>query len=129
MSDAAGEPGTMSEDAARDEIARLEKRIEALTDSLERCRKFALTARLLLSAGAIWTLLMVLRVIPFAPIHIVGAIATLLGGIVLFGSNASTWKQTTAARAEAESRRAALIDGMALRTVEEETSVPMLPRT
>jgi hypothetical protein len=102
---------------AREEIARLEARIAALTDAIERCRKISLAARLALALGAVWLVLVLLKVIPFAPIHIIGAISAMLGGIVLFGSNASTWKQTVAAIAAAEARRTELIDGIALRTV------------
>lgn len=114
-------PGLMGADAIRAEIARLEDRIVALTESIERCRKVSLTARLVLSAGAIWALLIVLQVLPYASFHLVGAIAMLLGGIVLFGSNASTWRQMSAARAQAESLRAELIDRIHLRTVDGST--------
>jgi len=102
----------------REEIARLEARVESLADSRERCRKISLAARLILLAGAIWIVLIVLRVVPFAPIHIVGAIAAVLGGTVLLGSNASTWNQTDAALAETEARRAELIDALAPHLVE-----------
>jgi hypothetical protein len=40
----------------------------------------------------------------------VGALAAIIGGVVLFGSNLSTSKQTTAAIKAAEMRRAELID-------------------
>jgi hypothetical protein len=113
------EPGPMSEKAAREEIARLEARIEALSGSIERCRKISLAARLIFAAGAVWMLLMLIRVIPFTSFHLVGAIAAVLGGIVLFGSNNSTWKQMLAALAQAESLRAQLIDRIELRTVEQ----------
>ncbi|MPZ56575.1 MAG: hypothetical protein GEU91_08780 [Rhizobiales bacterium] len=103
----------------RDEIARLEARIEALAESLERCRTISLMARLILAAGTVWIVLMLTRAIPFAPFNIVGAISAGLGGIVLFGSNASTWKQTEAAIAEAEALRGELIDRIALKTAEE----------
>lgn len=120
MSEAA-HPSPMREDAVREEIVRLEERIAALTDSIERCRKISLTARLVLSAGAIWALLIALQALPYASFHMVGAIATLLGGIVLFGSNASTWRQMVAARARTESLRSELIDQIDLRTVDGST--------
>ena len=110
----------------RNEIARLEARIEALAESIDRCGKIALVARLVLAAGAIWVALIALRALPFAPLHIVGAISTVLGGTVLFGSNASTWKQTAAALAEAEQRRADLIDRIAMQTVQEQGSGRLL---
>jgi hypothetical protein len=103
----------------REEIARLEARIEVLTESLDRCGKISLMARGVLIAGAVWLALIVLRIVPFAPFNIVGAIAALLGGTVLFGANASTWKQTTAAIAQAEALRAELIGRIDLQTMDE----------
>ena len=103
----------------REEIARLEARIDVLSASIERCQKISLAARLALALGTVWLVLLGLKVIPFAPIHVIGAISAVLGGIVLYGSNASTWRQTVAAIAAAEASRATLIDAMALRTVED----------
>ena len=103
----------------REEIARLEERIAALTESLERCEKLSLLARLVLAGGAVWLALIVLRILPFAPFNIVGAIAALIGGTVLYGANASTWKQTLATIAQAEALRAHLIGRLEMRTVEE----------
>jgi hypothetical protein len=120
------DPVPPDDGAIRDEITRLEARIEALAESLDRCRKIALLARLVLAAGAIWIALIALRLLPFAPFHIVGAISAVLGGTVLFGSNASTRKQTAAALAEAEQRRADLIDRIAMQTVEEGRSGRLL---
>jgi len=120
------DPVPPDDGAIRDEITRLEARIEALAESLDRCRKIALLARLVLAAGAIWIALIALRLLPFAPFHIVGAISAVLGGTVLFGSNASTRKQTAAALAEAEQRRADLIDRISMQTVEEQRSGRLL---
>jgi len=106
-------------DAIREEIARLEARIETLTDSLDRCQKISLLARFVLAGGGIWLALIVVGFLPFAPFSVVGAIAALLGGIVLFGSNASTWKQTTAAIAQANALRVHLISWVEMQTVED----------
>ena len=105
--------------AIREEIARLEERIAALTESLDRCEKLSLLARLVLTGGAVWLALVVLRILPFAPFNIVGAIAALIGGIVLYGANASTRKQTLAAVAQAEALRTHLIGRLEMQTVEE----------
>ena len=59
--------------------------------------------------------LMIVGAIRFAPLNILGAIAAVLGGVVLYGSNSTTWKETTAEIEAAEARRAALIDGLAMR--------------
>jgi hypothetical protein len=113
----------MNEDDAREEIARLEARIEALRDAIERCRKLALAARLAIVAGAALLVLMALGVITFAIANLLGALAAVLGGIVLFGSNSSTWKQTAAAIEEAEALRAQLIESMELRVVDDSPSI------
>jgi hypothetical protein len=102
-----------------DEIARLEAESEAKAASLERCRKISIAARVAIAIGAAWLALVLVRVIPYAPVHFVGAIAAMLGGIVLFGSNSSTRKQTEAALAAAETRRSELIDRIELMVVQD----------
>ena len=47
----------------------------------------------------------------------ISAIAAIIGGVVGFGSNSSTSKQTTAAMKAAETQRTALIEMIDLRTV------------
>lgn len=111
--------GPINEDDIPNAIARIEARIESLAESIDRCRKLSLTARLLFAAGAVWIVLIVLRIVPFAPFHIAGSIAATLGGIVLLGSNSSTWNQTAAALEQAEAQRTALIERIELRVVEE----------
>ena len=110
----------MDDDDFRDEIAQLEARSEALTESIERCRKISLAAKLAIAAGAIWIVLVLLGVIAFSPGTIIAAMAAVLGGIVLLGSNATTWTQTDAALHEAEAMRADLIGRMDMRVVGEE---------
>ena len=107
----------MGEDDAREEIARLEARIEELADVVESCRKVILASKAAIAAGALLILAILIGVIRFDPLSMIGALAAILGGIVLFGSNASTSKQATAALRAAEARRAELIDAMELRPV------------
>jgi uncharacterized membrane protein YqjE len=114
----------MDDDDFRAEITQLEARSEALTESIERCRKISLAAKLTIAAGAIWIVLVLLGVIAFSPGTIIAAMAAVLGGIVLLGSNATTWTQTDAALHEAEAMRADLIGRMELPVVGEER--PML---
>jgi hypothetical protein len=109
----------LDSDEPHDEIARLEERIEQLTESLERCRKIALASRLALAGGVLWIVLMLTMVLPFIPFNIVGAIAALLGGTVMLGSNASTWTQIEAALAATQARRNELIGLIDLRLVRE----------
>jgi len=111
----------MDDDDFRDEIAQLEARSEALTESIERCRKISLAAKLTIAAGAIWITLVLLGVIAFSPGTIIAAMAAVLGGIVLLGSNATTWTQTDAALQAAEAMRADLIGRIDMRVVGEQT--------
>jgi uncharacterized membrane protein YqjE len=113
----------MDDDDFRDEIAQLEARSEALTESIERCRKISLAAKLTIAAGAIWIVLVLLGVIAFSPGTIIAAMAAVLGGIVLLGSNATTWTQTDAALHEAEAMRADLIGRMDMRVVGDERPI------
>jgi hypothetical protein len=108
---------------SHEEISQLEARIETLSDSVERCRKIALASKLVVAAGTIWILLMFLGVLAFAPINIVGSIAALLGGIVVFGSNASTRKQNEAAIEQAQMLRRQLIEQIEMRLVGEQRTL------
>ena len=55
---------------------------------------------------------------PARPAATFGALAAAIGGVVLLGSNATTWTQMEAAREAAEKLRADLIGGMELRVVD-----------
>jgi hypothetical protein len=106
-----------SENAMREQIAWLEAQIEQLTQSIESCRKFILASRLLIAAGAILLVTIVVGAIRPEPLVLIAAIAAVLGGIVLFGSNNSTAKQKNAALRAAEAERADLIGRIDLRLV------------
>jgi hypothetical protein len=101
----------------REEIAALEVRIEELAEALERCRKFALAAKTAIILGALLTAATVLGFLTFTPMAMLGGVAALLGGIVLYGSNASTSDELTRSLRGAEARRAALIGGLDIRLV------------
>jgi len=105
----------MDEDAS--DIARLEAHIEALRDSIARCRKIALAAKLAVGAGAVWLALTVFGLVPFVTSLVVAAMAAAIGGVVLAGSNSTTWQQTEARLAASEAMRAEMIGRMELRVV------------
>lgn len=110
----------MNDDDFRDEIAQLEARGEALTEAIERCRKISLAAKLAIAGGAAWIVLVLLLVIPFIPGNVVAALAAVIGGIVLLGSNATTWKQVDADLRQTEAMRANLIERLDLRLIGEQ---------
>jgi len=101
----------------RDQIVGIETDIDELAKTLDGCRKAMLFSKVAIAAGGIWILANLLGAIRFEPATTIGAIAAIIGGVVVFGSNSSTSKQTTAAMKAAETRRAELIDMIDLRTV------------
>ena len=108
----------MNGDDPHEAIAHIEAHIEELTESIERCRKIALAARLAIGAGAAWLALTLLGLVWFVPYLAVAALAGVLGGIVLLGSNATTWTETDAALRASEAMRADMIGQMELRLVD-----------
>ncbi len=108
---------TTSAGDPHDEIVRLEARIEALADKIESCRKFILAARIAMAAGGVVLVAMLLGAIRFDPAAMTAAVAALLGGIVVCGSNTSTANEAVSELTAAEANRAALIGMIELRVV------------
>ena len=108
----------MADEAPDDDIARIEARIEELSEAIERCRKLSLAAKIAIGAGLAWIALTLLGPIPFYPSAMVAALAGVIGGIVLLGSNATTWEQTEDARRKSEALRAELIGRLEMRVID-----------
>src|SRR5262249_22381579 len=106
-----------ADDHPGDHISRLEARIEELARTIERCRKIILAAKIAIGAGGALLLALMLGAIGFNPTAPVGGVAAAIGGIVAFGSNASTAKQAAADLEAAEAERAELIGQIDLRVV------------
>jgi hypothetical protein len=106
-------------DNLREEIVLLEAQIEALADKIESCRKFILAARVAVVSGGVVLVAILLGAINFDPRALLAACAGVLGGIVVWGSNASTAKQAAAQLAQAEVQRTALIERLDLQVVAE----------
>jgi hypothetical protein len=98
-------------------IARLEARIDELSESLERCRKIRLFSQIAVAGGAIWIVAATLGAVGFDPVAMIAAISAVIGGVVGFGSNTTTTKEVAAAIKETEALRAELIAGLDLRLV------------
>ncbi len=107
-------PGTPAD------IARLEARIETLQEAIARCRKIALAAKIAIGAGAAWLVLTFVGLAPFVPTLLFASLAAVIGGVVLLGSNSTTWKQTEAALAASESMRHDLIEQLELRVIDDD---------
>ncbi len=92
-----------------DEIVHLEAHIEELAAKIESCCKFILASRIAIAGGGIVLAAMFLGAIRFDPAAMAAAVAALLGGIVVWGSNGSTAKEAAKELAAAEADRAAPI--------------------
>ena len=107
----------MDEDITRHELVRLEARIEKLTEQLAWCAKISLASKIAAGIGAAWFVLALIGFLPFGATTFAGTVAAVLGGVVLLGSNATTWDQANATLREQEAARAALIGQLSLRVV------------
>ena len=107
----------MADAELRDQIARIEADIEQLAEGLDQCRKAMLLSKVAIVAGGALLLAYFLGPIRFDPTILIGAIAAVISGVVLFGSNSSTAKQTMAAMKVAEAQRTELIGMIDLRSV------------
>ena len=109
----------MDEDDIHEEISRLEAQIEGLAEAIECCRKIMLASKAAIAAGGVLLVAIMLGAIRFDPMAFMAAVAALLGGTVLFGSNSSTSQEKTAALKAAETQRAELISQIDLTLVGE----------
>jgi len=100
-----------------EQILHIEAHIEELTDIIERCQKIILISKVAIAAGGILILATVIGALGFDPTVLIGAIAAVIGGTVVFGSNTSTLKQTTTDMKAAEAHRTELISRMDLKVV------------
>jgi hypothetical protein len=113
----------MDERTTGDDIARIERRIEELQLAIEYCRKLSLTARVAIAAGGLWIVLTLVGLVSFVPWLAVAALAAVIGGTVLLGSNSTTWTQTESALKASEALRAEWIGRREMRIVGESPTV------
>ena len=92
-----------------DRIVRLKGLIEELAAKIESCRKLILVARIATWGGGIVLAVMFLGAMRFDVGVMAAAVAALLGGIVVWGSNSSTAKEAAKEIAQAEADRTTLI--------------------
>ena len=103
----------------RDQIARLETRLEELAEAMGRCRKIKLISQIAIAGGGLWMAAATIGVIGFDPVAMMAAIAAVIGGTVMYGSNTTTSQEIDAAIEDAEADRAELIGMLKLRVVGE----------
>jgi hypothetical protein len=109
----------MTEQVSAEDIARVEARIEELAVSIERCKKIAVAAKVAIGGGALWLALTLVGLVEFVPAPFIAALAAMIGGAVLLGSNKTTWQQMETAMAASEALRTQMIERLALRPVNE----------
>jgi len=109
----------MDDGDPHEQIVRLEAHIEELAARIESCRKFILAARIAMVGGSLVFAAMLIGAMRFDPAVMAAAVAVLLGGIVVAGSNRSTAEQARNELAATEAKRAALIGVIDLRVVGE----------
>src|SRR5262245_44856718 len=107
----------MPNDDLRDQISRIETDIEDYAITLDGCRKAMLLSKVAIGGGIISLSAYLLGAIWLNAVAVISAMAAVIGGVVVFGSNLTTSNQATSAMAALERRRAELIDMINLRTV------------
>jgi hypothetical protein len=112
------------DDTVRGEIVRLEQRIEALQTSIERCRKVSLLAKCAAAGGCGFIALVLLTVVPFAPPGFFAAVSLAIGGVVLLGSNATTWRRMQSDLDAAQAARNRLIGMLDLHAIDPHAAGP-----
>ncbi len=114
----------MADDDLRDQISRIETDIEEHAITLEGCRKAMLLSKVAIAAGIISLAAYLLGAIWLNSAAVIGAMAAVIGGVVVFGSNLTTSRQATSEMAVLERHRAELIDTINLRTIGENDRLP-----
>ena len=114
---------TMDQADLRNQIARLEQRLEELSAALEKSRKAILASKVSIAGGGLLMLALVLGIVSAQPLAIVVSIAAILGGIVGFGANVSTARQDRAAMEAVAATRTDLISRLEMRDIGHGTSL------
>jgi hypothetical protein len=99
---------TLGDADPHEEIVRLEEHIEEA--KLESCRKFILASRIAVAGGGLVLAAMLVGAIRSDLGLMAASVASFLGGVVVWGSNSSTARETAKELTAVESERAALIE-------------------
>ena len=107
----------MIDDDPSEKIERLEAEIDELAAKIESCSKFILAGKIAMAGGGVALVAMLAGAIRFDPSIMSAAVVAMFGGIVAAGSSSSTAKEARQELAEAEAKRATLIEQLNLRLV------------
>ena len=105
------------DDEPADEMELIEARLEYLAEVAERCRKIIIASQLAIAVGAGALLATFFGLVIVNENVAIAGIAVVLAGIVSWGSNVSTLRQTQEAIEDAEQHRSDMIDRKHLRVV------------
>ena len=100
-----------------EQILHIEAHIEELADVIESCRKIIRISKAAIAAGGTLMVAIIIGAVGFDPTVMIGALAAVIGGTVVCGSNTSTLKQTVTAMKAAKAHRAELIRRLDLRVI------------
>jgi hypothetical protein len=97
-----------------DEIERLELRIEALSEAIERSRRLRFAGRASAVIGPVLLAGFALGLVAFTPARMIVALALAIGGVVLTGSSRASTEELERALRQAQAERIAAIDALEL---------------
>jgi hypothetical protein len=69
-----------------EQILQIEAHLEELTDVIESCRKIILISKAAVAVGGTLILAIIIGAVSFDPTVMIGAIAAVIGGMVVFGA-------------------------------------------
>ncbi|MDB5599465.1 MAG: hypothetical protein JWN71_1509 [Xanthobacteraceae bacterium] len=107
----------MNDSGLHDQIEDLELQIEALAAAAERCRKISVASKLAIGIGGMWLAAIIVGVVWPNATGLLGSMTSMIAGVVVLGSNSSTWQELTAKLEAAEALRTELIGRIELRVV------------
>ena len=109
----------MNNEDVSSRISQLEAEIEQLAGTIESCRHIIQVSRLAIVLGVLWMTALATGVLSFGPLSLIAAIAAVLYGIVGYGSNLSTLRQSMESMKQAEAAREALIGEIDFEMIED----------
>jgi hypothetical protein len=109
----------MSDEDVSSRISELERGIEQLAGTIESCRKIIRFSKLAVVLGVSWMAALATGFYSSGPLSLIAAIAAVIYGIVGYGSNLSTLRQSMEKMRQAEAAREELIGGIDFETIDD----------
>jgi hypothetical protein len=108
----------MTDEDVSSQISRLEDEIEQLAGTIQSCRKIMWFSKMAVALGVLWIGALATGIYSWEPLSFIGATAAVLYGIVGYGSNWSTLRQSMGKLREAEGARRELISMIDFQMIE-----------